>query len=173
MDLPYRLRQFRALLVARPLDAARWREIEALLSPAELALFRRFSPGDRQHSYRVMRALREAGHDDERLLAAALLHDVGKTRLRLHLWERISGALVETFAPSLGAHWGAGPARSWRRPFVIRAQHAEWGAEMAEAAGSDLATAALIRHHQQKPPDTGDDELDRLLGYLQWADNLH
>lgn len=173
MDLRYRLRQFRELLIARPLGANQWEEIEAILSVEEVFLFRRFSPADRQHSYRVMATLRRAGHQERALLAAALLHDVGKTCQPLRLWERIAGALAELLAPGLVARWGRGSARGWQRPFVIRAQHGQWGAEMAAAANSNPTAVALIRHHQDKPPATGNGELDTMLRHLQWADDQH
>ena len=50
---------------------------------------------------------------------------------------------------------------SRRRPFIARARHPQWGAEMA-AAGSRPAVIDLIRRHQDKH-DSVDNENDRLL----------
>ena len=84
MRLRYRLRQLRDNLTAGPLSEAARREVAATLSPAELALFERFSPADQWHSYRVLCDLRRAGYNDADLWAAALLHDaVSYTHLTL------------------------------------------------------------------------------------------
>ncbi len=173
MGLAYRLGQFWRLLRAPALETAAWDEIAALLSPGELALFRRFGNSDQQHGYQVMRTLLAAGDDHPALLAAALLHDVGKTKVRPRLWERIVGALGDTFLPGRAAHWGQGPPRGWRRPFVIRRQHPAWSAELAAAAGSAPLAVALMRHHQDKEPGQMPQELAALLRRLQWADDQH
>jgi len=64
----------------------------------------------------------------------------------------------------------------WRRPFVVKAQHAAWGAEMAANAGSDPLTVWLIEHHQDvlaplKASEEVGTEAERLLRQLQWADD--
>lgn len=173
MDPGYRIRQFWQLLTAAPLPPQAWREIDTVLTPDEGALFRQFSAADRQHSYRVMQTLRRAGCEQPELLAAALLHDVGKTRYRPRLWERIVGAVVETVCPQCVWRWGRGPARGWKRPFVIRRQHADWGAELAQKAGSSPRTVAFIRHHQDKQPAALDSQMQEQLRQLQWADDQH
>jgi len=171
MGLAYRIMQLRQL--ARPplLTAAMWSHIRAALRPEEVALFERFGGGDRWHSYRVFAMLQAAGHAQPDLLAAALLHDVGKTRLRLTVWERSLIVLANKLVPAQTAVWGQGDARGWRRPFVVKARHPAWGAEMAQAAGSRPLTVTLIRRHQDPLPETAVDPVDRLLRLLQWADD--
>lgn len=173
MGLTYRIAQFWRLLRAPALDDAARDEIAAILSPGELMLFRRFGNGDQQHGYRVMRMLLAAGDDHPALLAAALLHDVGKTSLHIRVWERVVGSLGEIFFPAAAARWGRGEPRGWRRPFVIRQQHAAWSAKMAAAAGSAPLAVALMRHHQDKKLGELDEELAALLRRLQWADDQH
>lgn len=173
MGLTYRVRQFWRLVSAPVLPTHAWHEIERALNPEELALFRRFGSGDQQHGYAVMRTLIEAGEDEPALLTAALLHDVGKTRLNVRAWERVAGSLGEVLFPKRAAHWGRGDARGWRRPFVIRQQHPVWSAEMAAAAGSSPLAVTLMRHHQDKQLAHLDDELGALLRRLQWADSRH
>lgn len=169
MGLRYRLRQLWANLTAGPLSDPARREIGAALSPAEMSLFERFSPADQWHSYHVLCDLRRAGYNDAGLWAAALLHDVGKTRWPLSAWERTVIVVGAVLLPGQVARWGQGTAEGWRRPFVVRAQHPAWGAEMAAAAGSDPVVVELIRRHQDKPPV--DDALVDLLRALQWADD--
>lgn len=171
MKVRYRLRQFWQLVTARPLSPTAWQEIENVLTPAEVALFRRYTPADRRHAYRVLRVLRDAGRDHPDLLAAALLHDVGKTRCRPRAWERVLGTVAERLFPDRSERWGAGEPRGWRRPFVIRAQHAAWGAEMAAAAGSSPLTVTLICRHQDEAATADMGETAVLLRQLQAADD--
>ncbi|MCA9972379.1 MAG: HD domain-containing protein [Anaerolineales bacterium] len=171
MGLRYRAGQFWRLLFAAPLATAAWQDVAAVLSPAELRLFARFSAGDQQHSYDVLCTLRAAGYENAELLAAALLHDVGKTRVRLSVWERSLIVLAQRLFPGRLAAWGGGAARGWRRPFVVKQQHPAWGAEMAAAAGAAPLVVSLIRRHQDAVLETAVTPEDALLRQLQWADD--
>ena len=170
MRLRYRLRQLRDNLTAGPLSAAARREVVAALAPGELALFDRFSLADQWHSYRVLCDLRQAGYNDPDLTTAALIHDVGKTRYPLTAWDRTVIVLGAVLFPRRSVAWGQGRVDSWRRPFVVRARHPEWGAEMAAAVGASPAAVALIGHHQDKLAEMPG-ELAELLRALQWADD--
>jgi hypothetical protein len=168
--LPYRLRQLRHNLVAGPLPAAAHDEIAGLLTGPERDLFARYSPADQWHALRVLHMLRDAGYNHPDLLAAALLHDVGKTRYPLSVWDRVVIVVGQGLLGRRTERWGDGEPRGWRRPFVVRAQHPAWGAGMAAAAGTRPGVVALIRRHQEKPVSgTGDQEI--LLRQLQWADD--
>jgi hypothetical protein len=170
VGLSYRLRQLRDNLTAEPLPADARAEIATVLSPSEQALFGRFTYADQWHSYRVLRMLREAGYNHPDLLAAALLHDIGKTRCPLSAWDRTVIVVGEALFPGRAERWGHGSLDSWRRPFVARACHPAWGAEMAAEAGSRPGVVDLIRRHQV-PLDGIEDENDKLLTGLQWADD--
>jgi hypothetical protein len=166
----YRISQFWRQITAGSLPPSAWQEISACLSPAELALFHRFDAGDQWHGYRVWQMLRGAGHMNRDLAVAALLHDVGKTRARFTAVDRSIESLLRRLFPRKAQVWEQGDVGSWRRPFVVRAHHAEWSAAMAERAGSSPTAVSLIRRHQDPLPEILTSE-DELLRQLQWADN--
>lgn len=171
MNARYRVWQFWQALGAKPLTAVAWDEVTAVLSASELALFSQFSASEQRHSYRVLCQLQEAGLTEPALLKAALLHDVGKVKYPLRLGDRVLVVLGYHLWPQQAAQWAAGEAEGWQRPFVVKARHPEWGADMAQAAGSDALTISLIRRHQDKFESEPANEEDRLLQQLQWADD--
>jgi len=141
------------------------------LSSPEYALFTRMSRAERQHHLRVLHDLLEAGHTHPALLKAALLHDVGKTRFRFMLPQKVLVVLVKFFAPQHFTTWGASKPTGWKLPFVVSAQHPAWGAEMCAAIRMEPLAVDLIRRHQDPvtPPPTS--EADGLLLLLQAADD--
>jgi putative nucleotidyltransferase with HDIG domain len=100
------------------------------------------------------------GEIDPDLLVAALLHDVGKNRYPLHVWERILVVIGKALFPGKVGQWGMAQPVGWKRPFVVSENHAAWGAEMTAAAGATPATIEIIRWHQNKLPNLP--VLDRL-----------
>src|SRR2546421_1680378 len=102
-NFAYRLGQVREQLgFVAPLTAQDYKEVAALLpTAAALSLFRTMSPADQQHSLRVCRKLRARGCKDKDMLAAALLHDVGKAQGRVPFWTRPAIVLGKKFAPQL------------------------------------------------------------------------
>ncbi len=144
----------------RPLPMA---YVAERLSPSLLTLFRSMPRGEQLHGVEVCRAVEAMGYRDPDLLAAALLHDVGKRRDPPSPPERAVVVLVEHFAPHLAARLAAREGRAWRA-FRVRRLHPAWGAAMAEAVGASPRTVALIRHHHDGAVD------DPLLAPLQAAD---
>lgn len=171
MGLAYRLRQFWRLISVEPFPEDAWQTVEEVLQTSELRLFRNQEVADQTHGLRVFRTLQAAGETDRRLLAAALLHDVGKCHMPPTLWDRVAGALGERLFPGQAEKWSRADASFWRRPFVIRYQHPTWGARMAQQVGSDATTVRLIAYHQDKANKLPDQDEQRLLKLLQWADN--
>jgi len=170
----YRVRQFFRALLAWTTSPAR-AEVEALLTPAQAALFGRMRRYDQQHSLKVARALRAAGYEHPDLLAAALLHDVAKSAGALRLWHRVAIVLLRAFAPRWLA-WLARPAEwgQWRYPFYLHRVHAEVSARQVAEAGGSFLTVWLIARHQL-PVEQGENDPDgdekRLLAALQQADD--
>jgi hypothetical protein len=165
----YRVRQFVSALLARvsPKDL---REAEDVLPTPARELYRRMSIPDQRHALNVMRTLRDEGHTEPDLLAAALLHDAGKSAARIHSWRRAIIVLSKRFAPGVLVWLTSGEPRGWRKPFVIHRQHAELGAEWATQAGCSALTVSLIRRHQESLHRAPRDEEEQLLIALQRAD---
>lgn len=169
--IQYRLWQLWQQLVVRPLDEQMYAEIETVLSPAQYKLFLQFGLSDQHHSYRVMKVLQGQGCEERPLLVAALLHDIGKTRVKLAVWERSLIVLAHAFTPQKMEAWGQGEAQGWKRPFVVKAQHPAWSAEMTAAIGTHPLAVSLIRRHQDTLPKTAETDEDKLLALLQAADD--
>jgi hypothetical protein len=167
------LTQFWWNITAEPLPEPLRQEFAVTLSPAERELFYHFQESDQWHAYRVYNTLKETGQSQPDLLAAALLHDVGKTKVDLSVWDRILIVLTELLKPGKVKSWGQGDLQSWKRPFVVRLRHAQWGAEMAQSAGSSPLTIDLIRRHQDPVPEDSQSVEDDILRLLQWADDLN
>ncbi len=169
----YRIRQAWDHLSAEPLAASAQSEIQTVLTPGEWALFQHFSDSDQCHSYAVYQTLKTAGHTHPSLLKAALLHDIGKSRMPLSLANRTAIVVASRLWPGRAERWGEGSAETWQRPFVVKRMHPAWGAEMAAVAGCDPLTLNLIARHQDPLPDPLQTEEDELLRWLQWADDLN
>ncbi len=115
MDQPtsaprYRVGQFLRALAARVSEEEVEQAIR-ILTPEARALFRCQAVQDQRHALVVYHALRQAGHTNPQLLAAALLHDVGKAAARLPAWQRAVIVLLEHFAPCLLARLSQGEPR--------------------------------------------------------------
>jgi len=167
----YRASQFVQALLAQP-AAADARLAADHLPPALQPLYHSMNRAEQSHALAVLRALLRQGQTDPDLLAAALLHDVGKTRSPLRLLDRVLVVLAQRLAPAAAQVWSTGAPRGWRRPFVVAAQHADWGGGILEQAGASPRLVDLVRrHHMSLPPCGG--EAGRLLGALQTADGSH
>jgi putative nucleotidyltransferase with HDIG domain len=148
----YRVSQAWHLLTAR-VQPEEQPFIDALLPPAARALFVTMSAGDQRHCLNVCYALKEQGCDEADLLAAALLHDVGKGGGRVRFWMRPVVVLLRALAPGLLQTLAAAPDPRWRRPFYAAWHHAEVGADLAAAAGLPERVVLLIRtHHDPRGP---------------------
>lgn len=128
-----------------PADAA-W--VDEQLLPGERALWGRMSGPDRRHAVGVARAVeRSLGHEVTRpVLAAALLHDVGKVESGLRTYGRVVATLSGRIAGQEMAHaWRK--QRGFTRRVGLYLHHAEIGGDLLELAGSDPLTVAWARQH--------------------------
>jgi hypothetical protein len=128
--------------------------VESVLTDAELALWRRMYGPDRRHSVQVARDVerRLCAEATAAVLAAALLHDVGKLDARLRTYGRVVATLTIKLA-------GRDEVVAWRRArrlhrrLALYALHPQLGAEALTLAGSDPLTVAWTREHHD-PRDT-------------------
>lgn len=185
MRVFYRLLQTWRSITGKP-QSKNLLEIQSTLSPELFSLFGQMHPGEQAHSISVYRHLLNQRIQNKELLEAALLHDVGKTRYPLRLWERVVIVLGNSFFPEKVKFWSAGKPEGLKRPFVVAQKHADWGADMASQAGASKLTADLIRRHQDPLP-TENELLEsmtdmpsnkkftetELLFLLQQSDNLN
>gem|GEM_PF-131749 len=152
--LAYRSRQFFSALLA-PKISVPDDFLRQVLTPAQIALFRRLQTSEQAHAAQVLQRLRDDGQADPDLLTAALLHDVGKVLHPLVPLERVLIVLGRRFFPRLVSRLGSEEPRGLHRAFVVAAHHAAWGADLAAQAGTSVRACDLIRNHQE-PVDSGD-----------------
>jgi hypothetical protein len=164
----YRVHQgLQHLGLATALKAEDYREVERWLPAAALPLFSTMSKADQQHSLRVCRGLQARGYDEPDLLAAALLHDVGKAQGRVPFWTRPALVLGKLLAPDwlrrkmLHPHdFALRRVSYWRRALSYAWWHADLGAELAAQAGLSAQAVLYIRTHHQ--PDGPAEALHRV-----------
>ena len=173
----YRLRQFWGAWRLSP-TMAELEQGREILTPEQMELFGRMQPRDQAHSLAVMAQIRSSTDDVpekelHELLVAALLHDVGKSRYPLNVWERVIIVISEAVFPSLVKRYGEASPQGWRKVFVIAKMHPIWSAEMAAEAGANPLAVELIREHQNSVTDGTGSVPGRLLRKLQAADNNH
>lgn len=94
------------------------------------------SPPDQRHAVGVARTV-SASHSERPVIAAALLHDVGKIEADLGTFGRVAATLV--------GH------RRARGRLATYLRHDAIGAELLTAAGSDPVTVAWAREHHLPP----------------------
>jgi len=162
------LRALLAFATAPELDLARHH-----LNNCEFAAFCRLSRSEQLHSLAVLRrALNADAAPPKELVAAALLHDVGKSRYPLALWQKTLAVLIGAFAPQLSRKLSeAETIRFWRAPFIVRQRHARWGGEILRDCNSSADVIWLVEHHQEERARFREHELYNQLASLQRADS--
>jgi hypothetical protein len=159
----------RGLSSALPLGPSGAGEAWALdqLNGDEQALWHRMSRQDRRHAVAVARRVADAlGERATRpVLAAALLHDVGKVEAGLGTYRRIVAtlsALAVGHDPATIAAWTR--TTGFTRKVGLYLQHDRLGADLLAMAGSDPLTVAWAREHHRPEADwTVDPDIGRTL----------
>lgn len=136
-----------------------------LLLPGEAELWPRMSGPDRRHAAGVARETDRllGGGATRPVLAAALLHDVGKIASGLGTFSRVAVTVAAIVAgrerlvaagrthsgSGTGSGSGSGSASGLRRRVAQYLEHDRIGAELCAAAGSDQLTVAWAGEHHQ------------------------
>lgn len=134
-------KRFATSLSHRNPDASDEAWVEARLLPEELVLWKRLGSADRRHAIAVARAAVERiGTRAERpVVAAALMHDIGKLESGLGTFGRV--------AATLGGKARGRDRRPANSRFARYLRHDELGAALLAEAGSDPLTVAWAREH--------------------------
>jgi len=170
--IPYRVRQFWSVLNSTHPSDRDLAPARSVLTEQQMALFIRLQPSEQIHSLRVLKTLQDQGETHPDLLTAALLHDVGKIRYPLRIWERVIIVLAKQIFPKRIQTWGRAQPRGWKRSFVVARKHPDWGAELASEAGTTPLAVNLIQNHQDVISTRADkSSVSKLLTTLQKADN--
>ncbi len=169
----YRLGQVRQQLgFVRPLSMEEKATVAAQVPNTALPLFQSMSLADQRHSLRVYQGLRARGCMEHDMLAAALLHDVGKAGGRVPFWTRPAIVLGKRIAPQFLGRIAMRPditqnghrtGMKWRHSLANAWYHADVGADMAAAAGlSERAVLYIRTHHQADGPAAVLHEVDEV-----------
>lgn len=139
---------------SRPDDA--WARSQ--LGPGEQALWARMSNPDRRHALAVAREVARRWPEVDRdgptptpVLAAALLHDVGKVESGLRTPARVGATVVwAVLDDDLAARWADDETVGrMRRRLGRYRRHPEIGADLLRRAGADPLTADWAEHHHR------------------------
>jgi hypothetical protein len=152
--------RFAGSLLPIPVGADDLRWVGEVLTPAELGLWLKLRRADQRESVQVgRRAEQELGADARpEWLAAALLHDVGKTDARFGPYRRSVATVAGALAPSMVAAWRESSSDFTRR-VALYLDHAAVGATAIRVAGGREAVAAWAEAHHdpERWSETGAD----------------
>jgi hypothetical protein len=122
--------------------------VQSVLNDDQLRLWRRMSRADRRHAIGVAHDVeRRLGHEaTSPVMAAALLHDVGKVSAGLGTYGRVIATLAGAAAGrTMAEAWTEGKGFTRRVGLYLR--HGPIGADMLAMAGSDPLTVTWAREH--------------------------
>jgi len=130
---------------------------ESHLNEAEVTLFRRMKLADQRHAagvaWRASKGFEAAGIEPTTpMLAAALLHDVGKTEARLGVYGRVVATVCGIVAgddTQVIKDWTK--VGGFTRRVGLYLQHPRLGGDVVALAGSDPLVEAWTREHHLPP----------------------
>lgn len=163
----------RALLAfSIPLDT---QLAQAHLNSAQMDAFNQMSRAEQLHSLNVLReVLAQEQATPHPLAVAALLHDVGKSRYHLWVWQKTIAVLIKAFSPPLSDYLTRDETLNfWSAPFVVRVYHPKWSADILRACKSDETSIWLVEYHQESAEIFHDHPHYNLLQRLQSADDAN
>jgi hypothetical protein len=145
---------------------------EQYLNPPLLRLFQQLKRNEQLHSLNVLRDVLAQGETPLDLAVAALLHDVGKIRYPVAVWQKTIAVAVRELFPAQFVRWSQGdPRNPWQRAFVVYVQHPVWSAELLAEAGASERACWLSAHHAESVAQWQTHPYAGLLQRLQQADD--
>ncbi len=166
----YRIKQFALAIISKPSQedcdyAGKY------LNSDQFSLFEKLQNSEQSHAIAVCKLAEEQGEHTPDLYTAALLHDIGKIRYPIRLWERVFFVLASPFLKDSFKKKERQAGKGLFRIFRISEEHPAWGAELAEQAGASKFVVSLIRRHQDNLESKPENKEDNLLEILQYCDN--
>ncbi len=145
------------------------------LNTAQFDLFNQMQRSEQLHSLNVLRdVLAQESITPHDLAIAALLHDCGKTRYPLAIWQKTLAVLVRAGSPSTYHRWReASPQNRIKRAVVVAENHPQWSAELVSATGATERTLWIIAHHADSLDNWADHPHCKLLQRLKLADDAN
>lgn len=164
----YRVHQFLKVIFS-DIDSSEITWALTILPPEACTLFLKQSRSEQRHAVDVAQSLMRGKNtltltNFQNLLAAALLHDCGKSQVYNSLWHRVFIVLMQNMPQSLWSRLERSNT-VFATPLKTASQHAIWGSNLAQRAGLNPAICLLIHEHHS--PTT---ELGRIL---ESADNAN
>ena len=161
----HRARRFFGVLLGGPPDPDDEDWARGWLSPQEVGLFDQMRAMDRRHSVAVARAVERHwdGAPPEWVMAAALLHDVGKTVADLGVYGRVVATLSEWVGGAdMAEHWA--DTTGFTRRVGLYLMYPTLGADLLEINEADPRVVAWsVEHHLPEEDWTIPVEAGRVL----------
>ncbi|HHV63947.1 MAG TPA: hypothetical protein GXX46_02560 [Peptococcaceae bacterium] len=150
----YRMKQLYHTLFAK-VEPSEYAWLEKKLAPAEFALFTKQPLPEQRHALDVAFEINNKKKEIiqtygqniyENLILAALLHDCGKSLIRLHLWQRvfivIAGCLPQSWRNKIIEQ-----RNLFGKTLLIYKRHPAWGKRLAARIGVNKEVQSLIQNH--------------------------
>jgi hypothetical protein len=128
-------RRFFGYITSNPPTSDELDTVRTQLSDELYDLFITMNPQDQRHAIEVARRV-----DDDALLEAALLHDVGKSASQVGALGRSLATIASAVSIPVSGSWD------------LYLDHGKIGGSMLETAGADAITIAFARFHPGPPP---------------------